>query len=105
MLDIKNLEELSNATGWNIIRGSNTYCPQVVYGNREDDRNFLCCWWNGEKFKYLLCGKVEGRYIFNDRIVKAKRIKTLIKELKAAEIKYKTARENIKLKAIERDFL
>lgn len=108
MIDNKDLIELSLKTGWNLLNPNNNkniaYCPQIVYGNREDSRNFCCLWWSDFDNTLKLCCKVNGLHVFNDRKLKFKKLETYVKWCKKAELKMIERKNKEKLKKIEKDF-
>lgn len=103
------LVELSEKTGWNLLNPygnkNNQFCPQIVYGNRDDRRNFCCLWWNDFEKTFKLCCVVNGRHVFNDKKLRFKKIGTYVKWCKKAEIKMFETKIKDKLKKIEKDFV
>ena len=108
MIDHKDLVELSLKTGWNLLNPdnnrNNSFCPQIVYGNRDDRRNFCCLWWNDFEKTFKLCCIVNGLHVFNDRKLKFKKLETYVKWCKKAEKKIIERKNHYKLKKIEKDF-
>ena len=108
MIDHKDLIELSLKTGWNLLNPgnnrNNSFCPQIVYGNREDRKNFCCLWWCDIDMTFKLCCVVNGLHVFNDRKLKFKKLETYVKWCKKAELKMIERKNKEKLKKIEKDF-
>ena len=108
-MQCKDLVDLSEKTGWNLLNPNNnklfTWCPQIVFGNRNDDKTLCCLWWSDFDKVFKLCCKVNGRYIFNDRKMKFKKIGTYVKWCKKAEQKMKERMEKNKLAKIAKDFV
>ena len=70
MIGHKDLIELSKMTGWNLLnpnnKGLSRYCPQIVYGNRDDCKNFCCLWWSDYHCSFFLCCKVNGKGVYRE---------------------------------------
>lgn len=102
------LERLGELTGWNVLipNGIDKYrfLPQIVYGTRDDDNNFACVWWDDSLNVYKLASKVNGKHIFNDKILRYKKLETIVKWTKKCEEKYKAEKTKIKLKRLQHDF-
>ena len=107
-IDHSALDELSKKTGWNLLNPygnrNNQFCPQIVYGTREDRRNFCCLWWSDMDTTFKLCCVVNGLHVYNDRKLKFKKLNTYVNWCKKAEKKIIERKNRDKLKKIEKDF-
>ena len=106
--NLTDLQKLGELTGWNVLipKGLNVirYLPQIVYGTREDHKNFACIWWDDDYELYRLAAKVNGRHIFNDRKLRCKNLETIVAWARRCEKKYKETVSKYKMKRIQHDF-
>ena len=107
-MTLNDLAELSKLTGWQILNPENKmgcrWCPQITYNGREDPNNFASLWWNSWDKKFRFACKVEGRKIYNDKILNFKKIETYVKWIKKCEEKIKDKKAQIKLAKVSKDF-
>ncbi len=102
------LPELAKITGWKLLNPNNiftsVYLPQITYGDRNDERNFACCWWDNSLSIFRLAATVDGKVLYRDKRLKYKKIETIVKWVRKCEYKFKKAKMKSRIKSINEDF-
>lgn len=102
------LLELSKITGWKLLNPNNNhtsrFLPQITYGDRNDERNFACCWWDNSLSIFRLAATVDGKVLYRDKRLNYKKIETIVKWVRKCEYKFKKAKMKSRIKSINEDF-
>lgn len=107
-MNYTDLPELAKITGWKLLNPNNIFTsiflPQITFGDRNDDRNFACCWWDDSLKIFRMAAIVDGKYLYRDKRLNYKKIETIVNWVRKCEYKFKKAKMESKIKLIDRDF-
>lgn len=107
-MNYTDLPELAKITGWKLLNPNNywhsRYLPQITYGDRNDERNYACCWWDNSLSIFRLAARVDGIYLYSDKRLNYKKIETVVKWVRKCEYKFKKAKMKSRIKSINEDF-